>query len=129
MKIPGNLIIFLDEMLYELYENRLEVCLIPSEDQACADDGGMIRVPISQNVEWYQELCKLHPRTYVRHTQIRKIRTKLKRRNIIMVLEGMIKNKKSRSEHAPFLLGVAQSRKETIEKLEAAEYKTWDGQF
>lgn len=129
MIIPDNLIIFLDEMLYELYENRLESELIPSEHPECAADGGKIRVAISQNVEWYQELCRLNPCTRTKSRGARKDWSKIKRQNVIELLENMVKNKKSESMYAEFLLDVAQSRKETIDRLEKEELVEWNNQF
>ena len=63
MKIPEYLIQYLDEMLYELYTERLEVCLIPSTDKECAANGGMIRACCNSNPDWYQNLFSNESKT------------------------------------------------------------------
>ena len=126
--INENLIPFIKEMLYELEENRLKVCLVPSEDEQCAKDGGMIRAATSINPVWYQELCAMYPPMNWKKGNgfnKKKKRTILKRYNILQILRRMIKYKKSKSMHAEYLLDIAKDRKESYED----SFIPWNNQF
>lgn len=69
-------------MLQELLDHRLESCVLPSKF------GGYYRVLISQNCEWYQELCRRHEYPRKRYP---KPRTMIRRRETIAALRRMIK--------------------------------------
>ena len=115
MVIDNDLIPLLDEMYFELSSERLEVCLIPSKQEGCAKDGGMIRAVCAQNPEWYQKLCFNYPCTRTKKRSNRKDHTRIKRRNVLQLLERMVRNKKSNSMYAGDLLEVAKTRKELYE--------------
>jgi len=100
-------------MLAELAECRLEVCLVPSKIPECASDGGMIRAVCSINPIWYSELASQHPKANQRVRK--KPQTSIRRGSVISTIKCMIKNKKSKSKYAEFLLDVAKSRHEAIE--------------
>lgn len=131
--INDNLIPVLDEMLYELSEQRLEVCLIPSQKPEIADNGGMIRAVTGQNPLWYKELCEAYPCTRIKKRNPRRDGTRIKRPDTLNILKWMIKNKKSRSLYAPFIKDVAEGRLESYEqwkKEEDAKYNVpFDNQF
>jgi len=114
--IQDDLISFLDEMLLELYENRLDVCLIPY-----GEDGKCYRVAHSQNPVWYQELCSLYPD----NRPPRKPRTIIKRQHIIKVLGVMINKKRSRSIYADFLTNIAKDRFKSMQPV----LEPWACQF
>lgn len=129
MEIRKELIPLLDEMLMELSTERLDVCLVPGSNPDAVKDGKMIRAAISQNPKWYKDLCQAYPCTRFKSRGDRKDYTKIKRQYILLVLERMISNKKSKSVYASFLLGIAEERKELYDRLAEAEYKPWDNQF
>lgn len=92
MIIDAKYIIFLEEMLFDLAECKLEVCLVPSKIPECARDGRMIRVVTSINPSWYSELAFQYPKANQR--QRKKPQTSMKRDDVIYTIECMIKNKK-----------------------------------
>ena len=57
MVIDQSLVPIIDEMYMELSENRLQVQLVPGDIDSAVNDGKMIRVAVSKNPEWYQEMC------------------------------------------------------------------------
>lgn len=114
----------LDEMLYELYENRLEVCLVPGTH---SDDDRMIRAAVSNNTDWYQQLCKDNPSTRKRRN--RAFDTKIRRRNVELLLTRMIKNKQSSSVYAEYLIDIAKDRFDLYEKYKNEDTIPWDNQF
>ena len=117
--IQDELILFLDEMLQELYGNKLKVCLIPYGDGKC------YRVAHSQNPIWYQKLCSLYPD----NRPPRKPRTIIKRQYIIKVLGVMINKKKSRSIYADFLINIAKDRFKSMQLYDEPVMVPWVGQF
>lgn len=127
MVVPEHLIPMLEEMLYELSENRLEVCLIPGKIESAVNDGKLIRVAHSTNVKWYQDLCADYPCTRNKKRNNRKDYTKIKRIYIYKVLRWMINNKKSESRYADFLLTIAEERYKSFEQYSADV--AWDNQF
>ena len=112
MKIPPELIPIIEEMLYEFMDNRLDVCLVPSQDENCAKDGGMIRVATTQNPEWYQEMCFEFPRPG-RGGRKKKPRTIVKRIETIKLINRLIKLRKSESKYAPYVIWEAERRLES----------------
>lgn len=131
-EINEDLIPLIDEMLMELSTEKLEVCLVPGNVSEAVDDGKMIRVAVSQNPKWYRDLCESYPCTRYKKRSDRKDYTKIKRQGVILVLENMIKNKKSKSMYAQFLLDYAKDRKKLYDRLAEAENpenKPWDNQF
>lgn len=69
--------------LDELRAGYLEVIKIRSK-------GGWIRVAVSVNAYWYQELCNRH---LGRSRRFPKLRTIIKRRHVVRTLEKMIAGK------------------------------------
>ena len=74
-------------MLGELLAYRLEVVLIPSQDDDCAMRGGMIRAVQEQNAEWYRTFCA----QFASHRKYRgrKFKTKIKRQHTIRALNEL----------------------------------------
>jgi len=138
----------LELMLYDLLENKLEVNkgvdlkFIQRYDQ----NGCGIRSKSISNVEWYSELCKMHPKPEYKISKIdgKKIKrrfrknpqTNLKRSDVISVLNHMIKKRTSKSKHSPYLLDIAQRYRESFKDNEEEmkkvlgyddfEFKSWD---
>ena len=112
MIIDAKYIVFLEEMLVELAECKLEVCLVPSKIPESAADGAMIRIVTSINPSWYSELASMYPK--VNQRKRKKPQTSIRRDSIISAIACMIKNKKSNSKYACFLLAVAEYRLETV---------------
>ena len=99
-------------MLMELEANRLEVILVPSRVPECAADGGKIRVPVSQNVEWYRELCSHYPVPSSR----KKPRTTVKRQEVIRVLSRLKSEKETKSKYKDYLEEVALKLQEDLQE-------------
>lgn len=129
MRIDSQLVPFLEEMLYEFQDSRLEVCLVPSNDPETAADGGKTRACTGQNPLWYQRMCKEFPP--VNWKQYRpgrkKQRTIVKRRDTINNIRCLIKNLRSSSKYAPYIVDEAQHRLEV--EQEADGITPWDNQF
>lgn len=127
--IHKNILSYLEEMYYELLENRLEVSLLPSEDADNAKDGRMIRAAYNQNPLWYKTLCSNHIRSGTENNKNPK--TIIKRRNVLQLLANMVKNKKSCSSYTDYLVDIAVSRKEYMDRLirEEDEFNKWNNQF
>ena len=106
----------------EVSEQRLEVCLVPGNRPEVVEDGRMIRAAYSVNPDWYQELCESYPCTRRKKRNARKDWTKVKRAYTIKVLNRMIRNQKSTSVYAEYLLDVAKSRHERFDT-------PWNNQF
>ena len=132
MKIDGELLPIIDEMLMELSTEKLEICLVPSTIPEVADDGGMVRAVCSQNPKWYQDMCEAFPSNRFKGRTARKDYTKVNRRYILKLLVRMVTNGKTRSLYAPFILGVAKDRLDLYNRLEEAEKENlipWNNQF
>jgi len=121
----SDLIPQLDEMLFELQTNELQVCLVPGDNLDAVKDGKMVRAAVGTNPGWCQELCLLNPCTRIKSRTTRKDHTKVKRQYIIKVLEIMIKNQRSRSAYAEYLLGIAADRRD----IATQDFEPWDNQF
>ena len=77
-------------MLAELTSHRLEVILTPSRRAEVAEQGGMIRVILDRNADWYRRMCEDHPSTRTRKKTSSD--TKIKRQDTITALEHMLRN-------------------------------------
>lgn len=107
MIVPEHLIPFLKEMIREMNTQKLHVSLVPCSSYR-RDNGCGVRSVDSQNVEWYQIFCKLNPRKTGNKPD--NSRSFINRNCVILVLQWMVKNKKSRSRYAEYLLEVAQMK-------------------
>jgi len=119
----------IEEMLFEFMGSKPEICLIPSKDENCAKDGGMIRVATIVNPKWYQEMCADFPpvnwKNYNPHRK--KQRTIVKRKDIVALMERILKNGESSSKYASYIIGEAERRLEIYSDTEKLE--PWKGQF
>jgi hypothetical protein len=131
MVIDSALVPLLDEMFYELSEERLEVGLVPGNNPEKVDNGRMIRVAISVNPDWYQELCAMYPGSRTKHRPPHRKDTKIKRQYIMIVLERMIRNRRSNSKYAEYLLDYAKDRKGSLDSYQEEEHvpEPWNNQF
>lgn len=109
------LIPYLEMMLFDFQQERLEVCLVPNKDGEKENDGRHIRATYSKNIFWYRELCALYPDSRQRGAKKKKPRTIIKRKNIEEVLNTLIEKQKSTSKYAPFILNVAENYKRIFE--------------
>lgn len=82
-------------MFYELISNRLEVILVPSKLEDIAENGGMIRVAVSQNPDWYRELCA----RYCVKSNRKNKRTIINRKNIESILTRLSNGKSTKSKY------------------------------
>jgi hypothetical protein len=95
-------------LLYELEQNSLDVVLAPSPEQRHA--GHSIRAVQGRNPEWYRELCS---RFQSSRNRLKKHGdTKVKRRDIIRLLEQLAAGKDVASKYKEFLVSTAQNMQE-----------------
>jgi hypothetical protein len=94
-------------MLAELESSQLEVCLAPSK-RSDARDWDMIRVCLSRNADWYRRFCADHPSS--RGVRRGKFDTRIKRRNVIAALNGLIAGTYC-GKYAADLLAIARRMK------------------
>jgi hypothetical protein len=130
LTVNTELIPFLEEMMYEFMDQKLEVCLIPPKEQEWEDRGTMHRVATSVNPEWYQKMCAEFPRPVQPSQPVEKgikKRTIVKRRDTVKLFERLLKYLKSKSKYAPYLIDEAQRRLELCQDAEGIE--PWNNQF
>lgn len=113
MKVPDDLALYLDMMIQDMEENRLEVCLVPSRDDSCAQDGGMIRAACGVNPKWYSDLCRMYPRAGTEHRK--HPRTIIKRRNVLCTLRTMRDKGRTCSKYAEYLIKVAEEYRDLFD--------------
>jgi hypothetical protein len=94
------------DMLDDLLANRPEVILVPSRQRECAERGGMIRMAISRNPVWYRALCNKYPSS--RGRERRKPDTRVRRRNILRLLQRLANGEHVRSAYLPDLLHIRE---------------------
>lgn len=126
--ITDDQIPILEEILWEFEGSSPEVCLIPSKDEACAKDGGMIRVATISNPEWYKKMCADFPRkaqpSQLREKRFNK-RTIIKRIGTARIIRTLIKYRESKSKYAPYIIDEMDRRIEMHED----QFEPWDNQF
>ncbi len=93
-------------MYYELLNEKLEVCLIPSLIPEIAADGGCRRAVVQANPQWYRDLCGMYPRDG--STNRKNPRTIVKRQYTLKVLFRLKNGYNSRSKYAPYLRDIAE---------------------
>jgi hypothetical protein len=96
----------LTEMRDELECNRLEVFLVPQRIRT--NEGGMIRAAYSKNASWYRFFCACYSSSRRRRNAL--FDTRIKRRDTLRVLNGLINNGRSKSKYAEDVLEIARGR-------------------
>lgn len=109
-----HLIPILKEMKLELINNQLKVSLVPTRE--FMNEGGMIRIPLTENCSWYKELCADFPSTRKRKNHL--FDTRVKRRAIVRVLDRLIDGIECHSKYADWILEYAEKRNEQYQDLE-----------
>jgi len=84
-------------MISEMESYRLEVVLAPAPEIR-HQMGHCIRVAMSSNPKWYQELCAVHPSSGKGRCS-----TRVKRANIMRLLQRLLEGKKINSVYEDFL--------------------------
>lgn len=95
------------EMLDELYQYNLEVCLVPSRYKEYAIRGAKIRSVINCNPAWYKKLCDKYQSSRIRRSI--KSDTRIRRQNIINILERVAGGLNSSSYYLNDLIKIAKS--------------------
>jgi len=103
----------LQSMLDELQSFRLEVVLVPQRYRT--NEGGMVRVAVSQNAKWYRDFCAAHSSGRKRKNAA--FDTRIKRAATIRTLSQMV-NGEWRSAYAPTLAAIARSRANTAAQVD-----------
>lgn len=103
---PEHLLPVLKAMLVELNSTRLEVLLVPAEDQRHC--GHKVRVVESNNPWWYREICSRYPSRSKSHSRCPWKHTRVKRRRILEALEKMSADICSKSSFVDDILEVAE---------------------
>lgn len=127
IEIEDKYIFALQDMLDELLECKLEVCLVPQTDNYENDDGKMLRVAYNKNPKWYIELCQTREKPeyrfdtkrekYIKRKMRKNPQSNIKRGDIIKVIIHMIEKQKSRSKYAETILEHARDRSEIFDNL------------
>ncbi len=97
----------LELMLIDLESNQLEVILIPEKRRT--HEMGFIRVAASKNCKWYREFCAKYSSDRKRKNLA--FDTRIKRRNVIVLLEKMISGKEVKSKYKDEILRIAKNFK------------------
>lgn len=99
----------LEIMLMEFESGRLDVQLAPLNPKRRGwNEGGMKRVVCDRNTAWYRGLCARHLSCRVRNH--RKTDTKIKRRNILRLLNRLVAGQSTVSKYADELRRLAERR-------------------
>lgn len=94
-------------LYYDLLTNRLEVKKAAGTNVERFETNGCgIRAVINKNPDWYSELCRINPRN--RSSKRKNIRTIIKRKNVLEILDRLRKGNHSRSKYVPYLKDVAE---------------------
>lgn len=126
MKVKTELVPILEEILFEFQTSKPEICLIPSKNESCAKDGGMIRVATISNPQWYRRMCSCFPRSGSGGRK-KNPRTIVKRKGTEKNIKLLIKNLKSSSKYAPYIISEAQYRLELYQRV--GDIKPFKDQF
>ncbi len=115
--IDENILLYLNMMLGELEQQKLEVVLLPAPDPQ--HQSHMIRAKENTNPEWYQILCSNYPRNRRSRTD-KYTDSYIKRDRIIKCLNRLLKNKVTKK----FLyeIDLVEIARERMEE-DVAEYK------
>lgn len=96
----------LEELLCELEANPLVTILAPCK-RPC-NEGGCIRVNVSQPPRWYRAMCAKFPSS--RGVRRGKHDTRIRRANVLQLLNTLITKDRSRSKYAGEVLTIARKR-------------------
>jgi hypothetical protein len=89
----------------ELESSPLVTVLVPSK-RSDRRESDMIRVNVSQPPSWYRSLCGRHPSS--RGVRRGRFDTRVKRANVLQLLDTLIRHGHSRSKYAGEILRVAR---------------------
>lgn len=92
-KLPSHLRSTILEMLYDLSVNQLIVTKIPSIYKDQAIRGAGIRSVESRNPLWYREICAKYLSNRKKPRKKQLLDTRIKRKNILNILERLGNNK------------------------------------
>jgi hypothetical protein len=91
----------------ELESSRLEVVLVPLNPRLRGfNEGGCKRVVCSKNVSWYRAFCNRHPSS--RGVRRGKFDTRIRRLDVLTILDHLCAGRKTRSKYAPELIEMAE---------------------
>lgn len=90
-------------MLAELESNQLLVELVPERRRT--HEMGMIRVVCGRNANWYRHFCSRHPSS--RGTRRGKFDTRIRRANVVRLLNVLITGEPTKSKYAAEILRLA----------------------
>jgi len=96
-------------MLNELDQYYLEVCLTPSKYREYAIRGAKIRTVLNCNPNWYKKFCDKYQSSRIRKSS--KSDTRIKRRDVIRILERLAGGIGSSSFYVDDLVKIAKSVK------------------
>ena len=112
-------------MLAELTSHKLEVVLAPSKREEIAERGGMIRVLLDRNADWYRRMCADHPST--RKRDKRAPDTRIKRKDTILALEDMLRTGRAVAPYEHMILkyipGFLKDQQAQMEQEREAAYQ------
>lgn len=88
----------------ELESSALCVILVPAPEPM--HSGHMVRMAVECNPAWYRDLCERFPSSRIRNRA--KSDTRIKRRNVLRILDRLAGGKPSTSYILPYLIRAAQ---------------------
>lgn len=98
-------------LLADLQSNQLVTILAPCR-RAC-NEGGCVRVNMSENPKWYRKLCAAHASS--RGVRRGGFDTRIKRRNVSRLLEKLAAGAPVKSKYADELRKIAEKKFGEIE--------------
>lgn len=110
----------LTEMRDELESHSLEVILVPQ--RRFTNEGGMIRVAVDKNAPWYSRFCSRYSSSRRRNNLAHD--TRIKRRDTLRVLDGLITKGRAVSQYAEDFLAEARARVRANPDVYAAAAET-----
>ena len=122
MKVRRELIPYIEEILDELEWAYIKAEKLPMVGIYENQDGKEIIVASGINPSWYKEMCVFFPDPRSAHMNRKHPRTSVIKRDVLRVLKGMVKNKKSKSKYSVHILIEAKRRLRLFDI-------PWDNQF
>lgn len=127
----GDLKPFFQLMLYDLYENRLEVEKAPNRYPEKEADGVSIRAVRNRNPEWYRDICRRYPR-FRRNRKDKFIDTRVERYRVIGYLERLMEGRRPNALVVDDLIETAKGMQGAYDSEDIefyVEYGVWPEPF
>ena len=118
-------------LLYDLYEQRLEVIKVPNLFPEKESDGVSIKAVVNRNPEWYRLICQKYPR-FRRSRKAKFVDTRVERYRVIKYLNKLIEGKCPKALVIDDLIQAAEAMMDTYNSEDAEfffEHGFWPEPF